>query len=101
MKQMYQIFFFLFPCLPNGWWQVTLFNNTSVFPQVAKTDDGLEAIVFTAQGDMRQVRSHSKIQPHSTFMVRHMLNDFERILHCIKPCPNPVYFVVKYHMLAL
>ena len=24
--------------------------------QVTKTDDGLEAIVFTAQGDMRQVR---------------------------------------------
>ena len=24
--------------------------------QVVKTDDGLEAIVFTAQGDMRQVQ---------------------------------------------
>lgn len=31
--------------------------NTGVFHgQVTKTDDGLEAIVFTAQGDMRQVR---------------------------------------------
>ena len=25
--------------------------------QVSKTDDGLEAVVFTAQGDMRQVHS--------------------------------------------
>lgn len=27
----------------------------SVCYQVTKTDDGLEAVVFTAQGDMRQV----------------------------------------------
>ena len=25
------------------------------YDQVSKTDDGLEAVVFTAQGDMRQV----------------------------------------------
>jgi len=25
---------------------------------VSYTDDGLEAVIFTAQGDMRQVRSH-------------------------------------------
>ena len=29
--------------------------NWKSFYQVVKTDDGLEAIVFTAQGDMRQV----------------------------------------------
>ena len=29
--------------------------NISICDQVTKTDDGLEAIVFTAQGDMRQV----------------------------------------------
>ena len=28
---------------------------TSSHDQVSKTDDGLEAVVFTAQGDMRQV----------------------------------------------
>ena len=34
-----------------------LYIRTYVCYQVTKTDDGLEAIVFTAQGDMRQVRS--------------------------------------------
>lgn len=30
------------------------FNNYWIFTQITYTDDGLEAIVFTAQGDMRQ-----------------------------------------------
>lgn len=36
--------------------------------QVPRTDDGLEAIVFTAQGDMRQVSSTSVLhsQPSPT-----------------------------------
>ena len=32
-----------------------LIRKNDVFLQVSHTDDGLEAIIFTAQGDMRQV----------------------------------------------
>lgn len=33
--------------------------SLSFLLQVVKTDDGLEAIIFTAQGDMRQVTTFS------------------------------------------
>ena len=33
---------------------ISFLSKVTTSPQVPKTDDGLEAIVFTAQGDMRQ-----------------------------------------------
>jgi len=33
--------------------------------QVSKTDDGLEAVVFTAQGDMRQVSVRVFVYTHT------------------------------------
>lgn len=47
---------------------LTRLMNVIEKEKVPHTDDGLEAIIFTAQGDMRQVRAVAAIEAH-TFWV--------------------------------
>lgn len=59
--------------------------NISICDQVTKTDDGLEAIVFTAQGDMRQVYLTTRKKFLICFILWILVNCFQYPIKSEKP----------------
>ena len=76
-----------------------IFFNQTLFlcVQVLRTDDGLEAIIFTAQGDMRQVYIYHTWSIHSNVGLSIEIFDAE-ICNCVFSRLSTTY---NPHMLVL